>query len=101
MRSRQSRLGKPANVSVLPPASLRTELEARTERERAGTLEVTLLLSDEHFSVDGTLIGERASHKSFKSKNADNEDWSVIVRAVTAQAQSCRDIVTALHRHCP
>src|SRR5881398_930868 len=32
------------------------------------------LLSDEHFSVDGTLIEAWASHKSFKPKRAKNDD---------------------------
>jgi transposase len=32
------------------------------------------LLSDEHFSVDGTLIEAWASHKSFKPKDADKDD---------------------------
>jgi transposase len=32
--------------------------------------EVEPLLSDEHFSVDGTLIEAWASHKSFKPKDA-------------------------------
>ena len=37
------------------------------------------LLSDEHFSVDGTLIEAWASHKSFKpkrTKNGDGDDLS-------------------------
>jgi transposase len=32
------------------------------------------LLSDEHFSVDGTLIEAWASHKSFKPKGSDKDD---------------------------
>jgi transposase len=36
--------------------------------------EVKPLLSDEHFSVDGTLIEAWASHKSFKPKDADKGD---------------------------
>ena len=36
--------------------------------------EVEPLLSDEHFSVDGTLIEAWASHKSFKPKDADKDD---------------------------
>jgi transposase len=32
------------------------------------------LLSDEHFSVDGTLIEAWASHKSFKPKRAKKDD---------------------------
>jgi transposase len=36
--------------------------------------EVKPLLSDEHFSVDGTLIEAWASHKSFKPKDADKDD---------------------------
>jgi IS5 family transposase len=32
------------------------------------------LLSDEHFSVDGTLIEAWASHKSFKSKDGSGDD---------------------------
>ena len=32
------------------------------------------LLSDEHFSVDGTLIEAWASHKSFKPKDGSDED---------------------------
>ena len=32
------------------------------------------LLSDEHFSVDGTLIEAWASHKSFKPKQAKTDD---------------------------
>jgi transposase len=32
------------------------------------------LLSDDHFSVDGTLIEAWASHKSFKPKDADKDD---------------------------
>ncbi len=36
--------------------------------------EVKPLLSDEHFSVDGTLIEAWASHKSFKPKGADQGD---------------------------
>jgi transposase len=35
---------------------------------------VTPLLSDEHFSVDGTLIGAWASHKSFKPKSDTDGD---------------------------
>jgi hypothetical protein len=31
-------------------------------------------LSDEHFSVDGTLIEAWASHKSFKAKNCEKDD---------------------------
>src|SRR5579862_1667127 len=34
------------------------------------------LLSDEHFSVDGTLIEAWASHKSFKPKNGKDDDGS-------------------------
>lgn len=36
--------------------------------------EVKPLLSDEHFSVDGTLIEAWASHKSFKPKDGDQDD---------------------------
>jgi len=36
--------------------------------------EVEPLLSDEHFSVDGTLIEAWASHKSFKPRDADKDD---------------------------
>ena len=36
--------------------------------------EVKPLLSDEHFSVDGTLIEAWASHKSFKPKHGDEGD---------------------------
>jgi hypothetical protein len=36
--------------------------------------EVKPLLSDEHFSVDGTLIEAWASHKSFKPKDAGKDD---------------------------
>jgi transposase len=36
--------------------------------------EVKPLLSDEHFSVDGTLIEAWASHKSFKPKDANEDD---------------------------
>ena len=36
--------------------------------------EVKPLLSDEHFSVDGTLIEAWASHESFKPKDADKDD---------------------------
>lgn len=36
--------------------------------------EVKRLLSDEHFSVDGTLIEAWASHKSFKPKDGDKGD---------------------------
>jgi hypothetical protein len=36
--------------------------------------EVKPLLSDEHFSVDGTLIEAWASHKSFEPKDADKDD---------------------------
>jgi transposase len=36
--------------------------------------EVKPLLSDEHFSVDGTLIEAWASHKNFKPKHADKDD---------------------------
>ncbi len=37
--------------------------------------EVSLpLLSDEHFSVDGTLIEARASHKSFRPKDGSDDD---------------------------
>ena len=36
--------------------------------------EVKPLLSDEHFSVDGTLIEAWASHKSFKPKDGDKDD---------------------------
>lgn len=36
--------------------------------------EVMPLLSDEHFSVDGTLIDAWASHKSFKPKNETDRD---------------------------
>jgi transposase len=36
--------------------------------------EVKPLLSDEHFSVDGTLIEAWASHKSFKPKRCEKDD---------------------------
>jgi transposase len=36
--------------------------------------DVKPLLSDEHFSVDGTLIEAWASHKSFKPKDGDGDD---------------------------
>lgn len=36
--------------------------------------QVKPLLSDEHFSVDGTLIEAWASHKSFKAKDGSGED---------------------------
>ena len=36
--------------------------------------QVKPLLSDEHFSIDGTLIEAWASHKSFKPKDADKDD---------------------------
>ena len=36
--------------------------------------EVKPLLSDDHFSVDGTLIEAWASHKSFKPKDGDKDD---------------------------
>jgi transposase len=36
--------------------------------------QVKPLLSDEHFSVDGTLIEAWASHKSFKPKDGDDDD---------------------------
>jgi hypothetical protein len=36
--------------------------------------EVTPLLSDEHFSVDGTRIDAWAGHKSFKPKNETDRD---------------------------
>lgn len=36
--------------------------------------QVKPLLSDEHFSVDGTLIEAWASHKSFKPKNGNKDD---------------------------
>jgi transposase len=36
--------------------------------------EVKPLLSDDHFSVDGTLIEAWASHKSFKLKDGDKDD---------------------------
>ena len=36
--------------------------------------EVEPLLSDEHFTVDGTLIEAWASHKSVKPKGADKDD---------------------------
>src|SRR5262249_40957788 len=36
--------------------------------------QVRPLLSDEHFSVDGTLIEAWASHKSFKPKDGSGED---------------------------
>ena len=39
-----------------------------------GHPKVKPLLSDEHFSVDGTLIEAWASHKSFKPKDADKGD---------------------------
>ena len=38
--------------------------------------EVKPLLSDEHFSVDGTLIEAWASHKSFRPKDGDDGDGS-------------------------
>jgi transposase len=41
---------------------------AVVERARAGDL-----LSDEHFTVDGTLIEAWASHKSFKPKSGDDD----------------------------
>jgi transposase len=37
---------------------------------------VTLLLSDEHFSVDGTLIEAWASQKSFRPKDGSDDDGS-------------------------
>jgi hypothetical protein len=36
--------------------------------------EVKPLLSDEHFSVDGTLIEAWASHKSFRPKDGSGSD---------------------------
>ena len=36
--------------------------------------EVKPLLSDEHFSVDGTLIEAWASHKSFRPKDGSGDD---------------------------
>lgn len=36
--------------------------------------QVTPLLSDEHFSVDGTLIEAWASHKSFKPRDSNKDD---------------------------
>src|SRR5882757_10300318 len=39
-----------------------------------GHPKVKPLLSDEHFSVDGTLIEAWASHKSFKPKDGDKDD---------------------------
>jgi transposase len=38
--------------------------------------QVTPLLSDEHFSVDGTLIEAWASHKSFRPKDGSDDDGS-------------------------
>lgn len=38
--------------------------------------QVKPLLSDDHFSVDGTLIEAWASHKSFKPKNGKDDDGS-------------------------
>lgn len=44
-------------------------LAITVEQARAGGL-----LSDEHFSVDGTLIAAWASHKSFKRKDGSDDD---------------------------
>ena len=41
-----------------------------------GHEQVKPLLSDDHFSVDGTLIEAWASHKSFKPKNSKDDDGS-------------------------
>ena len=43
--------------------------------------EVKPLLSDEHFSVDGTLIEAWASQKSFRPKDGSDDDGSKIGRA--------------------
>jgi transposase len=47
---------------------------AKFMRELLNHPQVKPLLSDEHFSVDGTLIEAWASHKSFKPKDGSQED---------------------------
>lgn len=42
----------------------------RVGLEMAGTCQ---LLSDDHFSIDGTLIGAWASHKSLRHRDDDND----------------------------
>ena len=50
------------------------EVFAKFLAKLLGHPEVKPLLSDEHFSVDGTLIEAWASHKSFKPKDGSDED---------------------------
>src|SRR5690348_6611859 len=62
----------------MPRASLRSVLLICAFRTVMSELlkheQVKPLLSDEHFSVDGTLIEAWASHKSFKPKQAKTDD---------------------------
>ncbi len=52
---------------------LEGDIAAKFFRAVLGRPEVKALLSDEHFSVDGTLIEAWASLKSFKPKQGDDE----------------------------
>jgi len=45
------------------------DIAARFFEQVLGQAEAAHLLSDEHFSVDGTLIEAWASHKSFQRKD--------------------------------
>ena len=43
------------------------------------------LMSDEHFTVDGTLIEAWASHKSFQRKEAARRRWRKLSRLAAHQ----------------
>ncbi len=63
--------------------------------------DVKPLLSDEHFSVDGTLIEAWASHKSFKPRDADDGDDGSDFHGQTRKNdthQSTTDPETRLYR---
>ena len=53
---------------------LTTEMSRKVMAAILAHREVAPLLSDDHFSVDGTLIEAWASHKSFKPKNGKKDD---------------------------
>ena len=56
------------------------EVAARFMGAVLGQERVQALLSDEHFSVDGTLIGAWASIKSFRPKDGDGDDQPPVRR---------------------
>ena len=65
---------KPIDVTIVRDVIRVKSVRSHTESDDVGYIqllnhpEVKPLLSDEHFSVDGTLIEAWASHKSFRGR---------------------------------